>query len=564
MRKLLALALLALSTISAAAQPGPQPPPDPWTIIGNTINPPLGFKIVTSPSVTGSAPFNIPPGSAPSAPTNGDMWSSSSGIFARINGGTVGPFIGASIAVPMTIDLNSAALPAAQTGTLLQVGNANGTTTRIEADAFAAAAHFTGIRADGTAASPTTLQSGDSIASFNAWGYDGSAYIGPQAAIRCYAAQNWTPLALGTYCDVAVTANSATTLTESVRFENDGGVTLPSTVTGGDKGAGTINAAGLYVNGTAVLIGSTGVTTFSAGTTGFTPSSATSGAISLAGTLVVANGGTNCSSASITCLNNIIGTSYSGTTGGTNLVGSASPTLSGTVGGNLTLSGNIAFGGTITAASLSTPGTIAGSICATSAGVFLYNVGLNCFAATAASVTVGTTTVVGASNNYFLYNNNGSLGDAALTTFLTAGNGIAITGTTNATIAVSLSEATNSLGSDVNMNNTSNYFDGPSTNCGSACTTGTWFASGQATVFDTAGAATVYCKLWDGTTVIDSAGVNTTGANAPEDAHLSGYLASPAANIKISCRDTSSTSGVIKFNTTGNSKDSTISVHRIN
>ena len=39
-----------------------------------------------------------------------------------------------------------------------------------------------------------------------------------------------------------------------------------------------------------------GVTTFSAGTTGFTPSTATSGAITLAGTLAVANGGTNITS----------------------------------------------------------------------------------------------------------------------------------------------------------------------------------------------------------------------------------------------------------------------------
>lgn len=38
------------------------------------------------------------------------------------------------------------------------------------------------------------------------------------------------------------------------------------------------------------------VTTFSAGTTGFTPSSATSGAITLAGTLATTNGGTNLTS----------------------------------------------------------------------------------------------------------------------------------------------------------------------------------------------------------------------------------------------------------------------------
>jgi hypothetical protein len=37
----------------------------------------------------------------------------------------------------------------------------------------------------------------------------------------------------------------------------------------------------------------TGVTSFSAGTTGFTPSTATTGAVTLAGTLAIANGGTN-------------------------------------------------------------------------------------------------------------------------------------------------------------------------------------------------------------------------------------------------------------------------------
>jgi hypothetical protein len=43
--------------------------------------------------------------------------------------------------------------------------------------------------------------------------------------------------------------------------------------------------------------GGTAVTTFSAGTTGLTPSTATSGAVTLGGTLAVANGGTNTSTA---------------------------------------------------------------------------------------------------------------------------------------------------------------------------------------------------------------------------------------------------------------------------
>lgn len=74
----------------------------------------------------------------------------------------------------------------------------------------------------------------------------------------------------------------------------------------------------------------TNVTTFSAGTTGFTPSSATSGAVTLAGTLAVASGGTNATTASITSFNNITGYTASGATGttSTNLVFSTAPTLS--------------------------------------------------------------------------------------------------------------------------------------------------------------------------------------------------------------------------------------------
>jgi hypothetical protein len=126
--------------------------------------------------------------------------------------------------------------------------------------------------------------------------------------------------------------------------------------------------------------------------------------------------------------------------------------------------------------------------------------------------------------------------------------------------AVSLSVLNNSLGSNVSLNNTSNYFDGPSVAQG---TTGTWWASGNVNVTDSAGVASIYCKLWDGTTVIDSAGLNTVATNYPAIVSLSGYIASPAGNIRISCRDSSSTSGVIQFNTTGNSKDATISAHRI-
>jgi len=52
---------------------------------------------ITGPAGTSSgAPLNIPQGGAPSAPVNGDIWTTSAGIFIRINGATVGPLISAA------------------------------------------------------------------------------------------------------------------------------------------------------------------------------------------------------------------------------------------------------------------------------------------------------------------------------------------------------------------------------------------------------------------------------------------------------------------------------------
>jgi hypothetical protein len=72
-----------------------------------------------------------------------------------------------------------------------------------------------------------------------------------------------------------------------------------------------------------------GVTSFSAGSTGLTPSTNTTGAVTLAGTLAIGSGGTGATSAGIGAFNNITGYTASGATGttSTNLVFSTSPTL---------------------------------------------------------------------------------------------------------------------------------------------------------------------------------------------------------------------------------------------
>lgn len=150
----------------------------------------------------------------------------------------------------------------------------------------------------------------------------------------------------------------------------------------------------------------------------------------------------------------------------------------------------------------------------------------------------------------------GALGSSVLTAPATTAT---ILTTSNA--SGTISSVTNSLGADVNLN-ASTYTDGPSVGQG---TSGTWMATGDVTFTDTGVAPNVKCKLWDGTTIIDSRQVGGFGtANVIDSMHLSGVLASPAANIRISCIDSSGTTGVLKFNSSGNSKDSTLTAIRIN
>lgn len=49
-------------------------------------------KLTTAASQTASAGFNIPQGNVPASPQNGDIWTTLTGVYARINGATVGPF----------------------------------------------------------------------------------------------------------------------------------------------------------------------------------------------------------------------------------------------------------------------------------------------------------------------------------------------------------------------------------------------------------------------------------------------------------------------------------------
>lgn len=137
-----------------------------------------------------------------------------------------------------------------------------------------------------------------------------------------------------------------------------------------------------------------------------------------------------------------------------------------------------------------------------------------------------------------------------------------VTSVGNAT-SLNLSSITNSLANDITITTANTYYDGPSVAQGS---TGTWFVSGTVTCADpTSGGGRFAAKLWDGTTLIATGANRVGGSGDLCSISLSGFLATPAGNLRISVTDTSNSGvGTISSNGTGNSHhDSTITAFRI-
>jgi len=114
----------------------------------------------------------------------------------------------------------------------------------------------------------------------------------------------------------------------------------------------------------------------------------------------------------------------------------------------------------------------------------------------------------------------------------------------------------------VALNNTANYFDGPSVAQGSS---GKWFASGTVTLGNTAASKIFDIKLWDGTNVVASAEVvgGTLATVYPVTVSLSGLFTSPPGNIRISARCVSDTNGKLLSSNSALGKDCTITAIKI-
>lgn len=239
--------------------------------------------------------------------------------------------------------------------------------------------------------------------------------------------------------------------------------------------APTVTSTYLQWNGSAfVWTTFPGVSSFSAGTTGLTPNTATTGAVTLSGTLAVANGGTGVTTSTgagsvvlnsfPTLVSPALGTPVSGVM--SNVTGLPISTgLTGAGTGVLTALGNAtnATGGFVTySGSLGTPTQgvltnatglplstgVTGNLSVnnlnsgTNANSATYWRGDGTWAsvsATAASITVGSTAIISGTSGYILYNNSGSLGN------------LATTGTGNVVLATSPTLVTPILGTPTSV-----------------------------------------------------------------------------------------------------------------
>lgn len=218
-----------------------------------------------------------------------------SGVVAELNAVQV-------FTARQTVNLNTVTLPSPLTGTMLNVGQTDGTISRVQLTSFGAGSVVSAVAYGGTNSVPTAVTSGTEIGSFNSWVYNGSALSGTAiAAFRTYAAENIASGHQGSKTCLATTPLASTTLADGLCQQPSGGVTV-GVPTGTDEGLGTLNLAGsLYNNGTGptgsggyVLSIAPTITNASLVTPSLGVASATS--LTLGTALTVPNGGTGATS----------------------------------------------------------------------------------------------------------------------------------------------------------------------------------------------------------------------------------------------------------------------------
>lgn len=125
-------------------------------------------KITTAASTTSSAGFNLPHGTAPTSPVNGDMWTTNSGGYIRINGVTVGPLGTGGGGAEYLDELTDVVITSAASGELLLYNGSNWADVAMSGDVTINGSGATVIGANTVALTTDTV--GDYVAVVTAGG----------------------------------------------------------------------------------------------------------------------------------------------------------------------------------------------------------------------------------------------------------------------------------------------------------------------------------------------------------------------------------------------------------
>lgn len=222
---------------------------------------------------------------------------------ANLTGGTITSTGTVALAAAITITDTTAKLVLDRNtgGTLDTLGSiylhnvgADGVNVKEVIDGFAAVPQYIVRRADGTRASKTTIQSGDTLGLFGAAGYDGTNYsfggatsANMQAGMAAVAVQNWTTAAHGVNLVLSGIPSNSTTVTGFATLSSTGAVLSGGTLS--TAGNTMVLGGNFATAGALTFSGAFPVTIRATGTTDVTlPTSGTLGTGSV--TQVIANG----------------------------------------------------------------------------------------------------------------------------------------------------------------------------------------------------------------------------------------------------------------------------------